>query len=142
GVGCPAASGAGASSQASINCYLSTVPAPSIGDFANNGLDSGGQYLGGLPATLFGLTPDTGAAFPGINPLVGRNTMFFPIGRSVYSGLQVSLRSQITSPMRGVRGGSVQISYTHASFRNNVAGGLGEQDLLPLAADFNHPTAF
>jgi len=139
---CTPASGVGASSQTAVNCYLARVPGASMSDFASHGLDSGGQFLGGAPASLFGLTPDTGAAFAGINPLVGRNTMFFPAGRSLYSGLQVSLRSQITSPMRGVRGGSVQISYTHASFRNNVAGGLGEQDLLPLAADFNHPTAF
>ena len=42
--------------------------------------------------------------------------------------------------MRGVLGGSLQFSYTHSSFRSNLAGGLGDQDLLPLAADFNHPT--
>jgi hypothetical protein len=98
---------------------------------------------------VFGLTPNTGspatdngAAFPGINPLVGRNIMFFPAGRSLYSGVQVSLRSQIASPMRGVRDGSLQISYSHSSFRSNIAGGLGDQDLLPLAVDFNHPIAF
>ena len=35
-----------------------------------------------------------------------------------------------------------QFSYTHSSFRDNIAGGLGDQDLLPLSPDFNHPTAF
>ncbi len=146
---CLPAASAGASSQTTVNCYLAAVPGASIADFAAHGLDSGGQYLGGLPASVFGLTPntgspttDSGAAFPGINPLVGRNTMFFPAGRSLYSGVQLSLRSQITSPMRGVRGGNLQVSYTHSSFRSNIAGGLGDQDLLPLAADFNHPTAF
>ena len=79
------------------------VPGASIADFASHGLDSGGQFLGGAPASLFGLTPDTGAAFPGINPLVGRNTMFFPAGRSLYSGVQVSLRTHLTNPVRGVR---------------------------------------
>jgi len=146
---CLPAASAGASSQTAVNCYLAAVPRASIADFAGHGLDSGGQYLGGLPASLFGLTPNTGspttdngAAFPGINALVGRNIMFFPAGRSLYSGVQVSLRSQIASPMRGVRGGNLQISYTHSSFRSNVAGGLGDQDLLPLAADFNHPITF
>ena len=123
-----------------MNCYLARVPGASIADFASHGLDSGGQYLAGAPASLFGLTPDTGAAFPGINPLVGRNTMFFPAGRSLYSGVQVSLRTHLTNPVRGVLGGSLQFSYTHSSFRSNLAGGLGDQDLLPLAADFNHPT--
>ena len=140
--GCPSATSAGASSQTSVGCYLAAVPGASIADFANHGLDSGGQYLGGAPASLFGLTPDTGAAFAGVNPLVGRNTMFFPAGRSLYSGVQVSLRSQITSPVRGVRGGSLQISYSHSSFRSNVPEGDSDMDLLPLAADFNHPIAF
>jgi hypothetical protein len=139
---CPLAASAGASSQTAVGCYLAHVPGASIADFAGHGLDSGGQYLGGAPASLFGLTPDTGAAFPGVNPLVGRNTMFFPAGRSLYSGVQVSLRSQITSPLRGVRGGSLQIAYSHSSFRSNVPEGGGDLDGLPLAADFNHPTAF
>ena len=140
--GCAPAASAGGSSQTAVNCYLAAVPGATIADFASHGLDSGGQYLAGAPASLFGLTPDTGAAFAGINPLVGRNTMFFPAGRSLYSGLQVSLRTHLTNPVRGVLGGSLQFSYTRSSFRSNIAGGLAEQDLLPLAADFNHPLAF
>jgi hypothetical protein len=140
--GCAPATSAGGSSQTAVNCYLATVPSASISDFASHGLDSGGQYLAGTPASLFGLTPDTGAAFAGINPLVGRNTMFFPAGRSLYSGLQVSIRTHLTNPVRGVLGGSLQFTYTRSSFRSNLAGGLGDQDLLPLAADFNHPLAF
>lgn len=139
---CAPAASAGGSSQTAVNCYLAAVPGASIADFAGHGLDSGGQFLGGAPASLFGLTPDTGAAFAGINPLVGRNTMFFPAGRSLYSGVQVSLRTHITNPVRGVLGGSLQFSYTRSSFRSNLPEGLGDQDLLPLAADFNHPTAF
>jgi hypothetical protein len=141
-LGCAPAASAGASSQTAVNCYLAAVPGASIADSAGHGLDSGGQFLAGAPASLFGLTPDTGAAFPGINPLVGRNTMFFPAGRSLYSGVQLSLRTHLTNPVRGVLGGSLQFSYTHSSFRSNVAGGIGDQDLLPLAADFNHPLAF
>jgi hypothetical protein len=139
---CSRAAGAGASSQAAVNCYLAAVPGASLVDFAAHGLDSGAQFLGGAPASRFGLTPATGAAFPGINPQVGRNTMFFPSGRSLYSGLQVALDSQISSSSRMVRGASLQLAYTHSSFRSNLAGGIGDQDLLPLAADFNHPTAF
>jgi hypothetical protein len=139
---CLPATSAGASSQTAVNCYLVAVPGASIADFANHGLDSGGQFLAGAPASLFGLTQDTGAAFPGINPLVGRNTMFFPAGRSLYSGVQISLRTHISNPVRGVLGGSLQVSYSHSSFRSNVPEGTGDLDLLPLAADFNHPTAF
>jgi hypothetical protein len=139
---CAPAASAGGSSQTAVNCYLVAVPGASIADFASHGLDSGGQFLAGAPASQFGLIPDTGAAFAGINPRVGRNTMFFPAGRSLYSGVQVSLRTHLTNPVRGVLGGSLQFSYTRSSFRSNLAGGLGDQDLLPLAADFNHPTTF
>jgi hypothetical protein len=140
--GCPQAASAGASSQISVNCYLASVPGAKISDFASHGLDSGAQFLGGLPASAFGLTPDTGAAFAGVNPLIGSSLMFFPAGRSLYSGLQVSLRSRIIAPARGVRGMNFQASYTHSSYRSNVAADLADQALLPLAADFNHPTAF
>ncbi len=124
-----------------INCDIAA--GASITDFATNGLDSGAQLLGGFPAELFGLTTDTGAAFPGINPLVGRNTMFFPSGRSVYNGLQMSLRSRMSNPVRGITGMNLQVSYALSSFKSNVpyGGGIGDQDFLPLAVDFNHPTS-
>jgi hypothetical protein len=139
-LGCAPATGAGSSSQDAVNCYMAAVPGASITDFATHGLDSGGQFLAGAPASLFGLTPNTGAAFPGVNPLVGRNTMFFPAGRSLYSGIQLSLRTHLTNPVRGVLGGSFRFTYTRSSFRSNVTD--GDQDALPLAADFNHPLAF
>ena len=144
GVGCPSATSAGASSQSAIDCYLAAVPGASITDFASNGLDSSGQFLSGFSVPLFGLTPDTGAAFPGINPLVGRNTMFFPSGRSVYNGLQMSLRSRIDHPVRGVQGVNFQLSYALSSFKSNVpyGNGIGDQDFLPLAASFTSPTSF
>jgi len=136
---CPQATSAGSSSQTAVTCYLANVPGASIVDFATHGLDSGAQFLGGYPAALFSLTPQTGAVFGGVNPAAGRVVTFFPAGRSVYSGLEFSLRSQIGSPFRGAGGTNLQLSYTHASFHSNVPAG---QDLLPLAADFNHPTAF
>jgi hypothetical protein len=143
--GCPAATivgGGPGGSQTAVNCYIGKVSGASIADFARHGLDSGAQYLGGLPASVFGLTPDTGAAFAGANPLVGRSTTFFPAGRSIYSGVQVWLRSQVRNPFRNVAGSHFQFSYTHSSYRSNLPGGLDDQDLLPLAADFNRPAAF
>jgi len=129
---------------ASGNIDCDIAAGATIADFAGNGLDSGAQYFGGFAASLFGLTPDTGAAFGGINPLVGRNTMFFPAGRSVYDGLQMSLRSRVSNPFRGIRAMNLQVSYALSSFESNVpyGGGIGDQDFLPLAADFNNPTRF
>ena len=45
---------------------------------------------------------EAGAAFAGINPFYGQNTMYFPVGRSVYNALQVSLRQRVTSNPFGV----------------------------------------
>ena len=93
------------------------VPRPAtIFDFAGNGLDSGYGKFGSLPAAVAGTagvsdTPDTGAAFPGINPNVGANQMLFPIGRSTYNALQVKLTSQKANPVRGMTNANFVVSY-------------------------------
>jgi hypothetical protein len=91
-----------------------TMPNPgpaTIYDFAKQGLDSGYGFLGSLGAPAVGLTPDTGAAFAGINPNVGANQMLFPIGRSAYNALQVKLTSQKANPMRGMTNANFVVSY-------------------------------
>src|SRR6266480_2436915 len=94
---------------ASINCAINAKA--TIFDYARNGLDSGYGFLGSLGAPATGRTPDTGAAFPGINPSVGANQMLFPIGRSAYNGLQMKLTSQKTDPVPGMKSVNFVISY-------------------------------
>jgi len=114
-----------------------------IQDFAAHGLDSGKTYLSGFPSTAFGLTPETGAAFPGINPLVGENEMFFSNGRSVYNALQVALRQNVQNPFRGFRGVNFQLSYSLSRFETTAAGlDQGDQDFLNQAVDFRNPTRY
>jgi hypothetical protein len=113
-----------------IDCAIND--GATIVDYANMGLDSGSTYLSGFPASLWGLTPDWGAAFPGINPDLGENTMLFPIGRSVYNALQVSLRSNKANPFRGARNMSLQISYALSRFESMA----GDQDFINDAFDF------
>jgi carboxypeptidase family protein/TonB-dependent receptor-like protein len=129
---------AGGFSSAAIDCAITAGAA--IADFAGNGLDSAGKLLAGFGPEVFGLTPPF-AAFPGINPAVGRNTMYFPAGRSVYNGLQMSLRSQIQNPVRGIKGLNLQVSYALSRFESNVPGGIGDQDFLPVSANFNNPSS-
>lgn len=107
-------------------------------DFANNGLDSGVTYLGGQPAEAYGLTPDTGAAFGGINPWYGSNSMYFPIGRSVYNAMQVSFRQRSMKITNWVPSAMIQVSYTLSRF-NSLA---SDQDFLPTATDQVNPTRF
>lgn len=145
GPGCPAAVDA-ASAQAAVDCYIANAGVDAtITDFANNGLDSGMAYsatLGstGSPASFFGLTPDTYAAFPGLpNSTMGVGEFNFPIGRSVYNGLQTSYKQQIGHPVRGLNGIDLTIAYTLSRFKGT---GGSDQNFSPLAWDFRNPTAF
>jgi len=132
-------------------CGVATVSAAiascgvTIQDFAANGLDSGKTFLAGFPITAFGpgLTPDDGAAFPGINPLVGENEMFFSNGRSVYNALQVSLRQTVRDPLRGFHNLNLQVSYSLSRFVTTASGAdQGDQDFLNTATDFRDPNRY
>jgi len=114
----------------------------SINDFAGNGLDSGTAYNDGYSvyyAYPGQLTPSTGAAFAGINPSLGSLFMNYPMGRSVYSGLQNEWRQQVKNPLRGVAGLDLQVNYTLSRF-DSVGG--SDQHFTPNAWDFRNPTAF
>jgi len=135
GVSCPLASSPGPSSQAAVGCYIASVPGASIVNFAGNGLDSGTIFQGGLPPAAAGLPPGIGAAFPGQNPLLGENQMLFPIGRSVYNALLVTLRQDVKRPLPGIRHLNLQASYALSRF-NSVA---EDQDFISNAVDFRNP---
>ncbi|HXP43808.1 MAG TPA: carboxypeptidase regulatory-like domain-containing protein, partial [Candidatus Acidoferrales bacterium] len=128
-----------ANASATVACYIANNPSASINDFANNGLDSGYVYYGGYSAPYFGLTADTGAAFGGINPNVGSMFMNYPMGRSVYNGLQSEYRERVKDPFRGVGALDLQVNYTLSRF---VSDGGSDQHFTPNAWDFRNPTAF
>jgi hypothetical protein len=114
-----------------------------IKDYANQGLDSANSVCGGFPCGLIGAPA---AAFPGINPIVGQNTMFFPVGRSVYNGLQMSLKSDVDHPLPGLRHLNYQVSYALSRFESAVPIGgstiAGDQDFLATARDYRNPLKF
>jgi hypothetical protein len=136
---------------ASIDAAIAACPGlypagggATINDFASNGLDSGlalSSSFGstGSPAAVFGATPDTFAAFGGVNPALGVGEVNMPIGRSVYNGLQTSFKQQVGNPFRGVNALDLTVSYTLSRF--NGTGG-SDQNFSPLAYDFRDPTAF
>ncbi|HKI00232.1 MAG TPA: carboxypeptidase-like regulatory domain-containing protein [Candidatus Sulfotelmatobacter sp.] len=137
--GCaPAASVAQA--QAAVDCYIKANPGTaSINDFASNGLDSGTVFNAGYSTPYWGLTPDTSAAFAGINPLLGNLYMNYPMGRSVYNGLQSEYRQRVANPFRGVGSLDLQINYTLSRF---VGDNGSDQHFTLNAWDFRNPTAF
>jgi len=134
---------------ATINAAIAACPGlyPSgggatINDFAANGLDSGYAYFGGAPVEVASggaLTPDTGAAFPGINPLMGVGDIEEPIGRSVYNALQTSYKQRVNNPFRGFNAMDLTISYTLSRFQGT---GGNDQNFSANAWDNRNPTAF
>jgi hypothetical protein len=129
--GCPG--GSGANKNATIS------------DFANNGLDSGNQYLGGYPASYQGYTPATGAAFAGANPLLGFGGFILPIGRSGYDALQIVVKEVKTHPAPGVDAinfqGSYNLSRVESAYNNT-----GSSDQFFVASnnvwDNDNPMAY
>ncbi len=106
-----------------------------IADFARNGLDSGYMLCSGLPCALDGAPP---AAFPGINANLGSNEMLFPIGRSVYNGLQMSLKQNMANPFPGVKSMNLQVSYSLSRYVATAR----DNDFSTVATDFDDPTKY
>ena len=116
-----------------------------IGDFAGNGLDSGNAYLGGFPAGAYGLGASEGAAFPGKNPLFGTMSIVYPMGRSVYNGLQMSLRQDTRIPTEAIKGSNFEVSYTYSRFLSSAGGsqaGSQDQNFTPGSWDNDNPLAY
>jgi hypothetical protein len=130
GTACGGGSITASTSVAAVQCYLNATPGASISDFASNGLDSGYAFCGGGPCP--------GAAFPGINPNVGANQMLFPIGRSVYNGLQASLKQNMRSPIPGLRYINMQISYAFSRYVSSAR----DNDFINFSQDYANPQKY
>jgi hypothetical protein len=129
-----AATNAIATTVAGMGCLLPTITASvdcaiaqgaDISAFAANGLDSGTVLLGGVAASAYGETPDTGAAFPGTNPNVGQGLFILPAGRSGYDALQVVAQEQKTHPVPGLNSSNLQASYTLSRIVSTTAAAAG-----------------
>jgi len=109
------------------------VPRPAnILDYSDNGLGGGLNATGAFPV-------GAGAfAFPGINPNFGQVLMLEPVGRTVYNGLDIVLRSDIKSPIRGIRRLNTQISYALSRLNSQAQ----DVDFINNALDFNNPSKF
>ncbi len=139
--GCPLATSNNASSQAAVSCYLVNVPTASITDFASHGLDSSNSFCGPFPCSVLNKPQ---AAFGGVNPAVGSNVMYFPAGRSLYTGLQLTFhRTTGDNPFRGIRRLDTTISFSVSKYKSNIAepnGSGGDYSIMNVAEDYNQPT--
>ncbi len=144
-----AACGVSSIPEAIISCpgLHSVGVGATINDFASNGLDSLNQFLGGYPATVYGLTPNTGAAFAGANPNVGLGDFILPKGQSEYNALQIVFKDVQSHPFRGVESANLQVSYSLSSIVSDVSssgnqGNSGDQFFSNPAYDNDNPAAY
>jgi len=83
------------------------------------------------------------ASFGGINPAVGSNVMFFPAGRSKYTGIHLAYAGASgLNPLRRVRRFDVALAYTLSRYRTNIAepnGSGGDYSRMNVAEDYNRP---
>jgi Carboxypeptidase regulatory-like domain len=118
-----------------------------IQDFASNGLDSGNALFSGYPASVFGATPDTGAAFPGLNPALGFGKFILPTGQSGYDALQIVFKQVRTHPAPGLDAANFQISYNLSRIVGDVStagntGNSGDNFFNSPPYDYDNPSAY
>ena len=111
-------------------------------DYANNGLDSAAQYLGGSPISAFGGTVAEGAAFPGQNPLLGSGSFQLPIGKSAYDALQIVYRQQKAHPLPGIEHSNMQVSYNLSKITSTSGGGSDQFFGGAGSFDNDNPVAY
>jgi hypothetical protein len=115
---------------ASINCAIAA--GDTIADYAGNGLSTGLLLTGGFPAGAGNV------AFPGKNPNFGEILLLQPVGRSVYNGLQVTLRSDLHTPTKFIRHLNGTFSYSLSRFKSQALDG----DFVNTAVDQRNTGAF
>ena len=139
-----AAKAAIASANAGVGCGPTDVQCGisqglQIEDYAAAGLDSGNERFAGKPAARQSVTdaagntthytPNTGAAFPGINPLIGNASFIMPVGKSGYDALQMVFRQVASHPLPGIVTSNLQISYALSRIvATNTGGANGTSD--------------
>lgn len=120
-----------------------TPRAASMADYAGNGLGSSADFGAGCtnPVNAIGRP----CAFGGVNQSQPQMYFLKPIGRSVYNALQMTLKQNVTNPMRGIKAANFQVSYSLSNFSStggqqaNGVASDNDQDFVIIAADNNNP---
>lgn len=135
--GCPAGLG-------QVNCMLTVLgQAGTQAAYSQAGLDSNSAVMGGGPCSFCafpGVTPD-GQNNTGIgagNGTLGTLDTLEPVGRSVYSGVQVKLVHSVQRPLRLVKTANLQLAYTYSKFKSQSA----DQDFINLATNNDNPLQY
>jgi Carboxypeptidase regulatory-like domain len=117
------------------------------GGQSGTGLDSGNALYGGYPASVIGVTPATGAAFPGLNPAVGFGKFILPTGQSGYDALQIVFKQVKQHPAPGIENANFQVSYNLSRIVGDVSttgntGNSGDNFFNSPAYDNDNPSGY
>jgi hypothetical protein len=104
-----------ATSQGVVSCLIGK--GANISTIATQGLD-GDAYTSYNNYKV--QNKSTPAAFPGLNPDLGRGTIIRPTGRSGYDALQVVYRQSTSHPVKGIEHANLQVSYNLSRVVSNL----------------------
>ena len=124
-----------ATSQGVVDCLISK--GATIATLAGQGLD-GDAYTSNNNYKVQGRA--TPAAFPGLNPDLGRGTVIRPTGRSGYDALQVVYRQSSSHPVKGIEHGNFQVSYNLSRVVSNMTS--SDEFFGTGAFDYDNPNQF
>jgi Carboxypeptidase regulatory-like domain len=142
------ANAAVAATNASFGCTTvdcSIGKGATMAAFAKNGLGSAVDIGAGC-TSVNGIGHP--CAFGGTNQSQAQMYFLEPIGRSVYNALQMSLKQNVSNPIRGIKAANFQVSYSLSRFSNT--GGTqatgtpvdNDQDFVVFAPDNNNPSRY
>jgi hypothetical protein len=115
-----------------VSCMVANLgPAGALAAYGAAGIGGPAQVTGGAACPF--------CAFPGQQPSLGVNVMNFPVGRSVYSSVDVGLKQVVRNfAVRGIQRATFQVSYSHSRY---VSQG-GDSSVINQATDFDNPDRF
>jgi hypothetical protein len=116
-------------SAAAIDCAIANKA--TIDTYRGFGLDSGNSFNSGFPC-------NGACAFGGVNQALGQNQMLFPIGRSVYNGMDVKLTSNVDHLTKWIKHANYQVAYSLSRFVSQAQ----DQDFINYALNFQNPNQF
>ena len=125
--GCPTGPG-------NVGCMITNLGADQVlAAYGGAGIGGPAQVSGGPPCPVVGVV----CAFPGEG--LGSNVVNTPLGRSVYNGLDISLKQQTGHiGIPGVKSANFQVSYSLSRFVSQVF----DQDFVFQSLDFRNADRF
>jgi hypothetical protein len=120
-----------------------------LADYVGNGMGTSADATGvGCTQSVANGGLGRPCAFSGGNKSQAAMFFLFPEGRSSYNALQVSLKENVTNPVKGIKAANFQASYSLSRFSNSGGAQLtgtpadNDQDFVLQAADYKNTARY